>query len=136
MKATIGDAIGINGGSDEIDLLSRRIDALNKRMMSMVNETIQSGLDIESNEDEFKEISENIEQLKRRIDAIRESQIEDGRLADRLEQIQNIIDQREENKDQYDDSIVRQMIECIKVHKDGKLTIIFGGGYEIEEYLE
>lgn len=45
MKATIGDAIGINGGSDEIDLLSRRIDALNKRMMSMVNETIQSGLD-------------------------------------------------------------------------------------------
>ena len=93
-------------------------------------------MDIESNEDEFKEISENIEQLKRRIDAIRESQIEDGRLADRLEQIQNIIDQREENKDQYDDSIVRQMIECIKVHKDGKLTIIFGGGYEIEEYLE
>ena len=130
MKATIGDAIGINGGSDEIDLLSRRIDALNKRMMSMVNETIQSGLDIESSEDEFKEISENIEQLKRRIDAIRESQIEDGRLADRL------VDQREENKDQYDDSIVRQMIECIKVHKDGKLTIIFGGGYEIEEYLE
>ena len=35
----------------------------------------------------------------------------------------------------YDDSIVRQMIECIKVHNDGKLTIIFGGGYEIEETL-
>ena len=32
-------------------------------------------------------------------------------------------------------SIVRQMIECIKVHNDGKLTIIFGGGYEIEEKL-
>ena len=36
---------------------------------------------------------------------------------------------------QYDDSIVRQMIECIKVHSDGRLTIIFGGGYEIEETL-
>ncbi len=136
MKATIGDAIGINGGSDEIDLLNRRIDALNKKMMSMVNEAIQNGIDIESNEDEFKEISEGIEQLKRRITAIQESQIEDGSLADRLEQIQNIIDRREENKEQYDDSIVRQMIECIKVHKDGKLTIIFGGGYEIEETLE
>lgn len=136
MKATIGDAIGINGGSDEIDLLNRRIDALNKKMMSMVNEAIQNGMDIESNEDEFKEISEGIEQLKRRITAIQESQIEDGSLADRLEQIQNIIDRREENKEQYDDSIVRQMIECIKVHKDGKLTIIFGGGYEIEETLE
>lgn len=28
MKATIGDAIGLNGGSNEIDLLNRRIDAI------------------------------------------------------------------------------------------------------------
>ena len=52
------------------------------------------------------------------------------------EQIQKVIEQREQNSDQYDDSIVRQMIECIKVHSDGKLTIIFGGGYEIEESLK
>ena len=37
--------------------------------------------------------------------------------------------------DDGEDSIVRQMIECIKVHGDGRLTIIFGGGYEIEETL-
>lgn len=136
MKATIGEAIGLNGGSEEIDLLNRRIDSLNKKMMSMVNEAIQSGVDLESNEDEFKEISEGIEQLKRRITAIQENQNEDSSVADRLAHIQEIIDQREEAKDQYDDSIVRQMIECIKVHKDGKLTIIFGGGYEVEEHHE
>ena len=61
MKATIGDAIGINGGSDEIDLLTRRVETLNKRMMTLVNETIQSGGDMESNEDEFKDISEQID---------------------------------------------------------------------------
>ena len=122
MKATIGEAIGLNGGSEEIDLLNRRIDSLNKKMMSMVNEAIQNGVDLESNEDEFT--------------AIQESQNEDSSVADRLAHIQEIIDQREEAKDQYDDSIVRQMIECIKVHKDGKLTIIFGGGYEVEEYIE
>lgn len=115
MKATIGEAIGLNGGSEEIDLLNRRIDSLNKKMMSMVNEAIQNGVDLESNEDEFKEISEGIEQLKRRITAIQESQNEDSSVADRLAHIQEIIDQREEAKDQYDDSIVRQMIECIKV---------------------
>ena len=37
--------------------------------------------------------------------------------------------------DFYYPSIVRQMVECIKVHNDGRLTIIFGGGYEIEETL-
>lgn len=36
----------------------------------------------------------------------------------------------------YDESIVRQMIECIKVFKDGKLLVIFGGGYEVEVLLQ
>ena len=135
MKATIGEAIGINGGSEEIDLLTRRIDTLNKRMLDLVNETVAAGKDVESSEDEFKGISDQIEQLNRRIAAIQESIHKDGSRQARLEEIQNIIAERNANETQYDDSIVRQMIECIKVHNDGKLTIIFGGSYEIEETL-
>ena len=135
MKATIGEAIGINGGSEEIDLLTRRIDTLNKRMLDLVNETVAAGKDVESNEDEFKGISDQIEQLNRRIAAIQESIHKNGSRQARLEEIQSIIAERNANETQYDDSIVRQMIECIKVHNDGKLTIIFGGGYEIEETL-
>ena len=135
MKATIGEAIGINGGSEEIDLLTRRIDALNKRMLELVNETVAAGKDVESSEDEFKSISDQIEQLNRRIAAIQESVRGDATRQARLEEIQNIIAKRTANETQYDDSIVRQMIECIKVHSDGRLTIIFGGGYEIEETL-
>ncbi len=135
MKATIGEAIGINGGSEEIDLLTRRIDALNKRMLELVNETVAAGKDVESSEDEFKGISDQIEQLNRRIAAIQENVHKDGSRQARLEEIQSIIAKRNANETQYDDSIVRQMIECIKVHNDGKLTIIFGGGYEIEEAL-
>lgn len=135
MKATIGEAIGINGGSEEIDLLTRRIDTLNKRMLDLVNETVAAGKDVESSEDEFKGISDQIEQLNRRIAAIQESIHKDGSRQAWLEEIQSIIAKRVANKTQYDDSIVRQMIECIKVHSDGRLTIIFGGGYEIEETL-
>ena len=135
MKATIGEAIGINGGSEEIDLLTRRIDTLNKRMLDLVNETVAAGKDVESSEDEFKGISDQIEQLNRRIAAIQENVHKDGSRQARLEEIQSIIAKRSANETQYDDSIVRQMIECIKVHNDGKLTIIFGGGYEIEETL-
>lgn len=135
MKATIGDAIGLNGGSDEIDLLTRRIEALNSRMLAMVNEAIQNGRDIESSEGEFKEISDQIEQLKKRIEAIQESQSGDSSYQERLNKIQDIIEHRAMHRQEYDDSIVRQMIECIKVHHDGKLTVIFGGGYEIEEAL-
>ena len=135
MKATIGEAIGANGGSDEIDLLERRIDALNSRMLKMVSESVERGADMEENEDEFKTISEQIERLNRRIEAIRKSEGNDEDRQERLSLIQATIDQREAHRDTYDDAIVRQMIECVKVHEGGKLTIIFGGGYEIEEQI-
>ncbi len=134
MKATIADAIGLNGGSEEIDLLERRVDALNKRIIQMVNDSISDGEGIENHEDEFREISTQIEQLKSRIKAIQESQNTDG-YEERLISIQKTIDRRTQNSQEYDDSIVRQMIECIRVYHDGRLEIIFGGGYEMEEHL-
>lgn len=135
MKATIGEAIGANGGSDEIDLLERRIDALNSRMLKMVNDSVEKGTDMEENEDVFKAISEQIAQLNRRIEAIRKNEGSDEERQERLRLIQDTIDQREAHRDTYNDAIVRQMIECVKVHEGGKLTVIFGGAHEIKEQI-
>ena len=135
MKATIGEAIGLNGGTDEIDLLQRKIDALNKRMISLATESVQNNTSFEENEAEYKDISEQIEQLGSRIIAINESLARDNGRKDRLQRIQEIIAQRKIDSDTYDDAIVRQMIECVEVFKDGTLLIHFGGGYEIEEHI-
>lgn len=135
MKATIGEAIGLNGCSDEVDLLQRKVDALNRKMLELINESVQTGNDIESREDEFKQISDTITLLKNRINAIQELASSDNSPNDRLDQIQRVITEREQSGFQYDDSIVRQMIECIKVYPDGKLEIIFGGGYIVEESI-
>ena len=135
MKATIGEAIGLNGGSDEIDLLQRRIDSLNAKMLNIVTESLKAGNDFESNEDEYKSISDEIEQLKSRIQAIQEKSGTDEEFGRKVARIQNIIEQRQQNLDRYDDSVVRQMVECIKVYHDGRIEIIFGGGYTIEERL-
>ena len=54
---------------------------------------------------------------------------------ERLKEIQATIDSRAAKANEYDDTIVRQMIECIRVYHDGRLEIIFGGGYEIAEHL-
>lgn len=37
---------------------------------------------------------------------------------------------------EYDDTNVHQMIECVKVYPDGRLDMIFGEGYLMEEHLE
>ncbi len=135
MRSTIADAIGLTSSNDDISLLERRIDALNKRILETVSASVQSGGDITNAEDEIKELSDQIEQLKSRIRAIQESTVDDATLQARTKKIQAIIDERFGHNDEYDDSIVRQMVECVKVYADGRITVIFGGGVEIEEHV-
>ncbi len=135
MRSTIADAIGLTSSNDDISLLERRIDALNKRILETVSASVQSGGDITNAEDEIKELSEQIGQLKSRIRAIQESTIDDETLQARTQKIQATIDERFGHSDEYDDSIVRQMVECVKVYADGRITVIFGGGVEIEEHV-
>ena len=136
MKATIGEAIGHDGGSDEIDMLQRRVDALNQKMLNMVTESLKSGGDIETNEEEYKSIAEEIEQLKSRIQAIQEKVSVDENYDTRIARIKSLIEERNANPNRFDDTIVRRMVECIKVYHDGRIEIIFGVGYTIEESLE
>ena len=133
MRATIGEALGLNGDPEKVDMLERKIEALNNKILALVNESVASGEGIETHESEFMTLSQELEHLKQRIATIQESAATDSGNQDRLEQIQAIIGEREHNRTEYDDSIVRQMVECIKVYPGGKLEIIFGGGYLVEE---
>lgn len=133
MRATIGEALGLNADPEEVDMLERKIEALNSKMLALVNESVASGEGIEAHESEFMSLSQEAELLKQRIATIQESAAADSDEQDRLEQIHAIIAEREHNRTEYDDAIVRQMIECIKVYPGGKLEIIFGGGYLVEE---
>lgn len=135
MWATIGEALGLNGDPEEVDLLERKIEALNNKMLALVNESVSSGEGIEAHESEFMSLSQEAELLKQRIATIQENATHAAGEQSRLDQIQRIIAERETNCMEYDDSIVRQMVECIKVYPGGKLEIIFGGGYLIEEAI-
>lgn len=135
MKATICEAIGIKPNTEEIDELKRRIEALNKSMMDIVQQAVRNNEDMEDHESEFKEISDTILLFRKRISELEQIQTQDAAAADRMAQIQAIIDDREAHQDVYDDSIVRQMVECIKVFPDGRLEVYFGGGYCVEERI-
>lgn len=135
MKATIGEALGIQEDSEEIDELNRRIDALNQTMVSIIQAAAQNGEDIEDHECEFKELADSINLFKKRIAALEQRDVNDEKTAERVTCIQKIIDERDTHQKIYDDSIVRQMIECIKVYPDGRLDVYFGGGTCVTEYI-
>ena len=84
----------------------------------------------------LKRLSDTIELLQGRIKKLEEALLSDQENDSRILQLQQIIADRSTRKMEYDDTIVHQMIECVKVYPDGRLDIIFGGGYLIEEKLD
>lgn len=135
MKATIGEALGIQAETAEIDELKRRIDALNQKMVSIIQKAARDGEDIEEHESEFKEMAESIALFKQRISVLEQVKSTDAEMSERMAKIQEIIDERQAHQDVYDDSIVRQMIECIKVFSNGNIEVYFGGGNCIHETI-
>ena len=135
MKASLSDALGIGGSNEEMDLLTRRIDTLNAKMMKLINDAVSEGRSIDDNEGEFKEISDEIAQLNSRVSAIKELIANDESAKDRLESINAKVEELKDGITEYDDTIVRQMIECIKVYGDKRIEVIFGGGTSIIEEL-
>ena len=136
MKATIADAIGLAGNSEEIDILERKIDALNKVMMDIINKSVAEGSSVEDHEDEFKDIHDQIEMLEHRIGALREATNTNEEREEKEKLLQKTIEDRAAHSQEYDDTIVRQMIECIKIYHDGRIEVIFGGGISIVEELK
>ena len=138
MKATLCDALGLNGAKEEEDLLLRRVEALNKKMLEIVNESVENGEDIESREDEFRNISEEIARLNERISAIQKAAGQDVNAKGRMEFIEKQLAKMKGRIQEYDDfaeTVVRQMVECVKVFDSGKVEVVFGGGYVVEERI-
>ena len=138
MKATLCDALGLNGAKEEEDLLLRRVEALNKKMLEIVNESVENGEDIESREDEFRNISEEIARLNERINAIQKAAGQDVNAKGRMEFIEKQLAKTKGRIQEYDDfaeTVVRQMVECVKVFDSGKVEVVFGGGYAVEEWI-
>lgn len=135
MKATIGDALGVNGTDDEIQLLEQRINALNKRMLEVVSESVKNGGSIDDCEAECKDLNDQIKLLKGRIEAIQKHMVKNKDYKEKLKMIEHEIDSRKAAIDIYNDTVVRQIIECVKIFADGRLEVYFGGGNMVEEHI-
>ena len=107
-------------------------------MLEIVNESVENGEDIESREDEFKNISDEISRLNERISAIRKAAGQDVNAKRRMEFIEKQLAKMKCMITEYYDfaeTVVRQMVECVKVFDGGKVEVIFEGGYVVEEQV-
>lgn len=136
MEASIGDALGISADASEVDMLTTRIKQLENEMVAEIDKSVSRGFGLDEGEDVFKRISNEIEQLTSRLNALQEQGKSDAERQNRIQSAKDAMAQFKDCTVLYNDTAVRKMIECIRVYNDGKLKVIFGGGYNVEERVE
>lgn len=115
-------------------LLESRINELQKTMMELVAiSTKAEGTG--SYDDKFKEISDEIISLRKTLERHKAQQKDPDALTPQIEDLCKALQDAPFKCTEYKDSIVRQMIDTVKVMSADTLIIIFKGGYEVEQHL-
>ena len=136
IKASIAEAIGLTDESPEEIQIKHKIGLLNQEIIALVDISLSEEVPLEEYEDKFADLSAEIATLNARLDAIHRSGKTERQMAEEVSRLHNVLDELKTCGMEYNDNAVRQMIECIRVYPDGRLEVIFGGGYTINELVE
>lgn len=134
LKLHIG--VGLQGKSSEdnsIDLQAQiaEIDAEFKKMLDRVStETVEA-----FDEETATRLMNEKSRLQQQLDSIADAAQRRENAKSRLDDIYMILDGIKNRPMEYDDQIVRQLLECIVVDSKEQITVIFKGGLKSVQTL-
>jgi len=86
----------------------------------------------------LNEIKNNFEQVKllrEKLQIAKISAESDNAINSELERLEKMFTDTDVSFNEYDDVIVRRLIECVRVLKENKIIVILKGGFQAEENL-
>lgn len=86
----------------------------------------------------LNEIKNNFEQVKilrEKLQIVKISAESDKSINSELERLEKMFANTDVSFNEYDDVIVRRLIECIRVMKENKIIVVLKGGFQVEENI-
>jgi len=134
--ATLKDSLrmALATGEDTIDkaAIESRIRELQTVMLDLVQVSAKSNSSADFFEDKFKEISDEIKELQERLQSHEQRQTAAQNISSRIGEIFALLESEDLNLTEYDEALVRRLIEEVKVLSEGKVLVVFNGGMEVE----
>lgn len=116
----------------DAEQLEARIAQLKMQTMELVAQSIFSNT-VGENEGRLKAMSDEIKALCDMLAQYRQFYNEENGVGNRMAEIAEILENEPEQSDIYDDTLVRQLIDTIKVVGENKLEIMFRSGLTYEQ---
>lgn len=130
------DAVLSVSDSNEIRQAEQRLSEIDKARNDYISLIAVGTVDEDSLDAEFKKLYEEEKQLKARIEELRSN---DSINVDQRDNIDRAIQTMSEGSTklmEFDDVIIRKLIECVRVLSKTEIIIVFKGGYEMSVEVE
>ena len=133
----IGDAmrmelIPVAGETMSVGDIDRLIAEQEKKFQTMFAE-VRSNQDFMNRADEFKAINEELAALKARRARLLETQQKNSALNWRIDDAINLLNAGSSSVAEWDESIIRQLVDTVKVVSKEKIIVTLSGGIQIEQ---
>ena len=117
--------------SMELQIRIAEIDAEFKAMLAKISTDTVDAFD----EEKAKRLMDEKARLQQQLGNIRDGQLKREQTQSRLDDIYTILDGLKNRPMEYDEQIVRQLLECITVDSKEQITAIFVGGLKVVQPL-
>lgn len=134
LKLHIGMVLNKNDTIDnslDIQMRIAEIDAEFTEMLKAVSAETAENFD----ENRVKELMDEKSELQQRLCEIALEKEKHETMQSRLDDMYLILDGLKNHPINYDDSIVRQLLECVVVESKNKIKVVFKDGYEVEQEM-
>ena len=121
-------------GEVDVEQMEARIAQLKAQTMELVAQSISSN-SVGENEGRLKAMSDEIKALCDMLAEYRQSCNAENSVGNRMAGITDILENEPEQSDTYDDILVRQLIDTIRVMGENKLEITFTCGLTYEQSI-
>ena len=114
--------------------IDRQLDGLNQEFQTLFRQT--SGADYLSHAEEFKRISDEMSELKEKRTLILERQNSDSAVNRRIRDAVDILNSGSPEITEWNESVVRQLVDTVKVLSANRIRVYLRGGMESEQILK
>lgn len=136
VAATLKDSLqlALSAGEDTIDkvAIGSRIRELQATMLDLVQVSAKSSSGADFLDEKCKEISDEIKGLQETLQRHEQRQTSAQNTLSRMGEILALLESENLNLTEYDEALVRQNIEEVKVLSEDKVMVVFKSGLEVE----
>lgn len=103
-----------------------------EKLMEMMN---KSGADPEKFMCEIKKTFDQIAILRDKLEVAKQSVSNNDTIKSEMNSIMSMFGEQTSSFEEFDDIVIRRIVECVRVMKNRKIVVVLKGGLTAEEYF-